>query len=52
MNNGVNLNRFREYDYSHHPCFNNVKEEELGRYRIAHLDKKVPMVYKISAVKK
>ncbi|MEO7264969.1 MAG: class I SAM-dependent methyltransferase [Ferruginibacter sp.] len=40
-----------EYDYSPYSCFNNVIEQEPGKFRIAHLENKIPMVYAIKAFK-
>lgn len=51
LHSGLVLNTFREYDYSPYPCFRNVKEIAPGRYRIAHLEKAIPMVYALRATK-
>ena len=51
LQNGLRLEVFREYDYSPYPCFQNVWEFAPGRYRIAHLEKAIPMVYALRAVK-
>lgn len=52
IKNGLELKSFDEYDYSPYNCFNKTVEYEPKKYRIAHLDDKIPMVYSISAVRK
>ncbi len=42
---------FKEYDYSPYSCFKNVEEFEPGKFRIKHLENKIPMVYILKAVK-
>lgn len=44
---GLLLNHFGEYDYSPYNCFKNMEEFETGKFRIAHLENKMPMVYSI-----
>lgn len=41
-----------EFDYSPYNCFNRTIEFEPKKYRIEHLDNKIPMVYSIVATKK
>lgn len=48
---GLEITFFEEYDYSPYNCFKNLKEEEAGRYRLAQLDHKIPMVYALKARK-
>lgn len=50
--NGLSINRFDEYDYSPYNCFNGMTESEPGKFRIAAIDKKIPMVFAIVATKK
>ncbi|MFB2118663.1 class I SAM-dependent methyltransferase [Parapedobacter sp. 2B3] len=52
MNNGLEISSFEEFDYSPYNCFNNAIEYEPRKYRIAHLDNKIPMVYSLVAQKK
>lgn len=40
-----------EYDYSPYNCLANMVEVESGRYRVAHLNGLIPLVYAIKAVK-
>lgn len=47
LNNSVQLVHFQEYDYSPYNCFNQTIEFEPKKYRIKHLDNKIPMVYAI-----
>lgn len=51
LNQGLELTSFKEYDYSPYNCFNHTIEFEPGKYRIKHLDNKMPMVYALSAKK-
>lgn len=50
--NGLTLTSFNEYDYSPYNCFNNTEEFEKGKFRIKHLENKIPMVYSLTATKK
>lgn len=51
INNGLELNSLEEYDYSPYNCFNKTIEFKPNKFRIAHLEDKIPMVYSIKAVK-
>jgi ubiquinone/menaquinone biosynthesis C-methylase UbiE len=52
INNNLELNSLNEFDYSPYNCFNQTVEFEMKKYRIKHLDNKIPMVYSIVATKK
>lgn len=52
LNNGLEIHDFKEYDYSPYNCFNETNEFEKGKFRIKHLDNKIPMVYSLVALKK
>lgn len=52
LQNGLQINSFNEYDYSPYACFNETEEFEPGKFRIRHLDNKIPMVYSVTATKK
>lgn len=52
INSGLEINSLDEFDYSPYNCFNNTLEIEPKKYRIAHLENKIPMVYAIKATKK
>ncbi len=52
LKHGMELISFEEFDYSPYPCFNHIEEYEPKKYRIKHLDNKIPMVYAIVATKK
>jgi hypothetical protein len=52
IKNGLEINQFNEYDYSPYNCFNKTIEFEPKKYRIEHLEDKIPMVYSIIACKK
>ena len=49
---GLEINCFNEYDYSPYNCFNETEEFEPGKFRIKHLENKIPMVFSIVASKK
>lgn len=49
---GLIINEMNEYDYSPYNCFNHTIEFEPKKYRIKHLDNKIPMCYSIVATKK
>lgn len=52
LKNNLELNSFNEYDYSPYDCFNATEEFEPKKFRIKHLENKIPMVYSILATKK
>ena len=52
IKNGLEIKAFDEFDYSPYNCFNKTVEFEQGKYRIAHLENKIPIVYSIVAKKK
>jgi len=47
ISRGIHLQNFYEFDYSPYDCFDHLVEFESGKYRIKHLDDKIPMVYAI-----
>jgi len=51
-NNGLQIEHFNEYDYSNYNCFNETLEFESGKFRIKHLENKIPMMYSIKCSKK
>ena len=52
IKNGLTINSFQEYDYSPYDCFDHTLEFEPKKYRIKHLDNKIPMVFSLVASKK
>lgn len=52
IQNQLEINRLNEYDYSPYNCFNGMCENKAKKFRIEHLDNKIPMVYAIVATKK
>ena len=50
--NGLEINSLDEFDHSPYNCFNHTVEFAPGKYRIAHLEDKIPMVYSIVATRK
>lgn len=52
ITNGLKINCFNEFDYSPYNCFNQTEEFQPNKFRIKHLENKIPMVYSLSATKK
>lgn len=52
INNGLEINSLDEFDYSPYNCFNKTIEFEPNKFRIEHLDDKIPMVYSLVATRK
>lgn len=52
IKNGLEIKSLDEFDYSPYNCFNNTIEFESRKYRVEHLDNKIPMVYSITAIRK
>jgi len=52
ISNGLEISRLEEFDYSPYNCFNKTIEFEPKKFRIEHLDNKIPMVFSICAKKK
>jgi SAM-dependent methyltransferase len=52
IKNGLEINSLDEFDYSPYNCFRKTEEFEPKKYRIKHLENKIPMVYTIVATKK
>lgn len=46
---GLQLRSLEEFDYSPYDCFKHTVEVVPGRFRIAHLGDKLPMVYALTA---
>ncbi len=51
LQNGLEINSMQEFDYSPYNCFNETIEFEPQKFRIKHLENKIPMVYSIVASK-
>jgi 2-polyprenyl-3-methyl-5-hydroxy-6-metoxy-1,4-benzoquinol methylase len=47
--NGLTLEQFQEFDYSPYDCFKGTVEIAPRKYRIQHLENKIPMVYALKA---
>ncbi len=52
IGNGLEINSLDEFDYSPYNCFNKTIEFEPKKFRIEHLNNKIPMVYSVTATKK
>ncbi|MDG1333404.1 MAG: class I SAM-dependent methyltransferase [Crocinitomicaceae bacterium] len=51
INSGLSIAEMHEFDYSPYDCFSHTEEFEPARFRIKHLDNKIPMVYSLRCVK-
>lgn len=52
LDQGLQMSHFQEHFYSPYDCFGHTVEFEPGKYRIKHLDDKIPMVYALQFHKK
>jgi SAM-dependent methyltransferase len=52
IKNGLEINSLDEFDYSPYNCFRETVEFEPKKFRIKHLENKIPMVFAILATKK
>lgn len=52
IKSGLSIKSFKEYDYSPYDCFNNMVKTKKGNYMIKGLEKKIPLLFSIKAVKK
>lgn len=52
LKHGLEIQHFQEYDYSPYNCFNETIEFEKGKFRIKHLENKIPMFFSLMATKK
>jgi ubiquinone/menaquinone biosynthesis C-methylase UbiE len=51
LDQGLTLQTLREYDFSPHNCFKHTFEAEPGKFRLKHMEDKIPMVYSLVCVK-
>lgn len=49
LGNGLHIDQFREYDFSNYNCFAGMEEISGGKYRIAAMGNKLPLMYAIVA---
>lgn len=49
---GLEIKALEEYDYSPYDCFNKTEKIAPKKFRIKHLENKIPMVYSLVATKK
>jgi SAM-dependent methyltransferase len=52
LKNGISIISIEEFDYSPYNCFQELQEIAPKKFRVKHLDNKIPMVYLIEAAKK
>ena len=48
---GIHITKFEEYNYSPYNCFKHTIQVDKDKYRIRHLNNKLPMTYAITGVK-
>ncbi|WP_299521784.1 class I SAM-dependent methyltransferase [uncultured Lutibacter sp.] len=51
IENGLEINSLKEYDYSPYNCFQRTFEDEPNKFRIKHKGNNAPMVYSVLATK-
>jgi len=51
IKNSLQVKAFEEYDYSPYDCFRHCEKIAENKYRIKHLDSKIPMLYSLLAEK-
>lgn len=47
LKTGMNLESFKEYNYSPYSCFDHLIEMEPGKFQIKQFGDKIPMVYSL-----
>lgn len=52
IDGGMQINIFKEYDYSVHNCFSNTIETAPGLSQIKGMEGKLPMIYALEALKR
>lgn len=52
LENGLEINSLKEFNYSPYNCFPNMTELEKGKYIFEKYGSKLPLVYSLSATKK
>lgn len=52
IKNDLEIISFEEFDYSPYNCFNKTIEISPKKFRIEHLENKIPMVYSLVGIKK
>ncbi|MCC7514015.1 MAG: SAM-dependent methyltransferase, partial [Bacteroidia bacterium] len=51
INSRLRIDSFNEFDYSPYNCLNNMVEVSENRFMIKGMEKKLPLVYAIRALK-
>lgn len=51
IQSGIRIARFEEYNYSPQNCFNHTIRIDKDKYRIEHLDDKLPMIFALEGIK-
>jgi ubiquinone/menaquinone biosynthesis C-methylase UbiE len=51
MDNGLNIEHCKEYNYSPYPCFDDMKQIASQKFILPQFDGKIPMLYSVVATK-
>jgi hypothetical protein len=51
IQNKLVIDQFQEYDYSPYNCFKETIQVAPNKFRVKHLDNKIPMVFSLVATK-
>jgi hypothetical protein len=49
ISNGLQINSLSEFDFSPHNCFKHTEEFSPGKFRIKHLENKIPLTFAVMA---
>lgn len=52
LENGLKFTSFEEFDYSPYNIFRNGVEIAPGKFRVAHMENRIPLVYALTATKR
>lgn len=52
LNHGLIINIFKEFDHSPYNCFQHLISKGDNKFYIEHLDRKIPLIYALKAIKK
>lgn len=51
IQSGIRIARFEEYDYSPQNCFKHTIQIDKDKFRIKHMDDKLPMIFALEGIK-
>jgi hypothetical protein len=47
IDQGINIKKFEEHDYSPYSCFQNLEEQGPSEFRFKHIKFRIPMMYSL-----